>query len=150
MRKPAILIGAAVVLASTAFAAEDPVAVRKTLMDANAGAAGLSGGILKDEIAYSPAAGKAALLTFNAVAQSFGDFFPEGTAGPDGDSDAAAKIWEDAAGFEAALAKFATDAAAAVAAAGDGGPADKAAFQAAVQPVLGNCKACHDAYRIPD
>jgi cytochrome c556 len=150
VRKLPFLIGAAVALAGAAYAAEDPVAVRQALMDANAGAAGVSGAMLKDELAYSPVVAKAAILTLNAVAHSVGDFFPEGTAGPENKSDASPKIWEDAAGFEAALAKFAEAASAAAEAAGKDGPADKAAFQAAVQPVLGTCKTCHDTFRIPD
>ena len=52
------------------------------------------------------------------------------------------------AGFQTMLTKFGTDVAAAVAAAGKDGPADKAAFVAAVQPVLANCKTCHEGYRI--
>ena len=52
------------------------------------------------------------------------------------------------AGFQAALGKFQTAVAAAVAASGKDGPPDAAAFQAAVQPVLGTCKSCHETYRI--
>ena len=33
-------------------------------------------------------------------------------------------------------------------AAGEDGPADLAAFKAAVGPVLGNCKSCHESYRV--
>jgi cytochrome c556 len=150
VKKLPILIGAFATLASASFAAEDPVAVRKALMDSNAASAGVAGAIMKDELAYSPAVGKSAIMAWNAVAASVGDYFPEGTAGPENDSDASPKIWEDMAGFEAALAKFQTDVAAAVSASGDDGPADKAAFAAVAQTVLGNCKACHDNYRIPD
>jgi cytochrome c556 len=86
---------------------------------------------------------------FSATAHSVGSFFPEGSADP-ARSKASPKIWEDAAGFQAALAKFGTDAAAAREASGKDGPADKAAFAAAVQPVMGNCKTCHEAYRLAD
>ncbi len=87
------------------------------------------------------------IATLNATAHTFGDYFPEGSADP-AKSGAAPKIWEDPAGFEAALAKFSADVAAAMQASGKAGPADKEAFQAAITPVLGNCKTCHETYRL--
>ena len=146
MKKLPLLIGALAALAIPAFAAEDPIAVRQALMDNNGGAAGVSGAIMKDEIAYAPVVGKAALLAFSATAKAYGDFFPEGTLDP-ARSAASPKIWEDMAGFQAELAKFQAAAAAGVEAAGKDGPADKAAFAAAVQPVLQSCKSCHEGYR---
>ena len=146
MRRLPILIGA-LALATTAFAADDPIATRQALMDNNGAAAGLAGGVLKDEVAYSPVVGKAVIEAFSATAHAVGSFFPEGSADP-ARSNASPKIWEDAAGFQAALGKFGTDVATAREASGKDGPADKAAFAAAVQPVLGNCKACHEVYRL--
>jgi cytochrome c556 len=143
-----ILFGA-LALATTAFAQDDPIATRQVLMDNNGAAAALAGGMLKDEIAYSPVAGKAVIQALSATAHAVGSFFPEGSADP-ARSKASPKIWEDAAGFQAALAKFGTDVAAAQEASGKDGPADKAAFAAAIQPALGNCKACHEAYRLAD
>ena len=94
-----------------------------------------------------PVVGKAAILAFSATAQAYGDFFPEGSVDP-ARSAASPKIWEDMAGFQAELAKFQAAAAAGVEAAGKDGPADKAAFAAAVQPILAVCKSCHEGYRI--
>lgn len=145
MRSLPILAGA-LALATAAFAAEDPVAVRQTLMDGNGSAAALAAGVMKDEVPYSPAVGNAVIGSFAATAAAFGSFFPEGSAG--GDSTAAPKIWEDPAGFQSELEKFATAANAARAAAGKDGPADKAAFVAAVQPIFDTCKTCHETYRI--
>jgi cytochrome c556 len=146
VRRLPILVGA-LALATSAFAADDPIATRQALMDNNGAAAGLAGGVMKDEVAYSPVVGKAVIEAFSATAHAVGSFFPEGSADP-ARSKASPKIWEDAAGFQAALEKFGTDVAAAREAAGKDGPADKAAFAAAVQPVLGNCKSCHEAYRL--
>ena len=61
------------------------------------------------------------IASLNATAHTFGDFFPEGSsirreAAPP------PTIWEDAAGFEAALAKFSADVAAAMQASGKDGP----------------------------
>lgn len=116
-------------------------------MDANGAAAAVAGGMLKGEIAYAPASGKLVIAALNATAHTFGDYFPEGSADP-AKSAAAPKIWEDPAGFEAAIAKFSTDVAAALAASGKDGPPDQAAFQAAITPVLSNCKSCHESYRL--
>jgi cytochrome c556 len=145
-RGPMILLGAIALATGAAFASEDPIAVRQLIMDGNGAAAAVAGGIMKDEIAYTPAIGKSVLSSLAVGAATFGDFFPEGSSDP-ARSSAAPKIWEDAAGFEAALAKFRGDTAAALAAGGKDGPADKAAFVAAVQPVLANCRSCHEAFR---
>ncbi|MBO0345250.1 c-type cytochrome [Roseibium limicola] len=146
-----VLIAGAVVLAlvgataASGQAAEDPVASRKAVMQSVAGAAGLSGAMLKGEMAYSPAAGKAAIATFNAAGVVFGDYFPEGS--DTGDTSAAPKIWEDRAGFEAEVAKLAAAASAAMQASGREGPADLESFKAVVGPVLATCRSCHQGFR---
>ena len=132
--------------ASAAFAAGDAITTRKTIMDSVAAAAGLGGGMMKGEIAYSPAAGKSAIATMAAASHSFGSFFPEGS--DTGDTTASPAIWSDAAGFEAALTKFAATADAAVKASGKNGPADVETFKAAFGPIMGNCKSCHEAFRV--
>lgn len=129
-----------------AGAAEDPVAARQKIMDATGAAAGLGGGMLKGEIPFSPAAGLAVLSTFSAAAATFGDYFPEGSSG--GETAAAPKIWEDRAAFDAELAEFAEAALAGQQAAGRDGPADLEAFKAAVTPVLGLCRDCHEGFRL--
>ena len=142
-----IVLGALGLSAAAAFAADDPIAARQAIMDSNGASAAVAGGMLKDEIPYSPTVGKAVIAALNATAHTIGDYFPEGSSDA-AKSAAAPKIWEDPAGFQAALAKFSTDVAAALQASGKDGPADKAAFQAAVQPVLGNCKTCHETFRL--
>ncbi len=139
-------IGALLLVSGTAFAADDPIAVRKALMQATGGAAGLAGGMMKGEIAYNPAAGKSAIASLRAVAHSFGEFFPDGSL--TGDTTASPKIADDADGWKKALAKFAADADAAAKASGKDGPADLDAFKAAAGPVLSNCKTCHEAFRV--
>ena len=148
MRRLPILIGA-LALATTAYAADDPIAARQALMDNNGAAAALAGGMMKDEVRLQPGGRQGGDPGLSATAHAVGSFFPEGSADP-ARSKASPKIWEDAAGFQAALAKFGTDVAAAQEASGKDGPADKAAFAAAVQPVMGNCKSCHEAYRLAD
>ena len=146
MRKLVVGFAALCLTGMAATAADDPIAVRKHIMDSVGAAAGLTGGMMKGAVPYSPAAGKSAIATMVAAAASYGAFFPEGT--DMGDTTASPKIWEDAAGFQKALDKFAADAGAAMAASGKDGPADLDAFKAAMGPVMGNCKSCHETYRV--
>lgn len=126
-------------------AQDDPVTARQALMEAAAAAVGVSVPMLRGQMDYNPAVAKAAIATLYGVSASAHAFFPEGSAG---DSKASPRIWEDEAGFQAAFEKFETTAAAAVEAAGRSGPADLQAFQQAITPVLANCGACHEAYRL--
>jgi cytochrome c556 len=144
-----ILIVAVTAGALPALAAEDPIVARQTLMKSNGAAAAVAGGIMKDQIAYNPAVAKSVLAAWAAVGATYGDYFPEGSVDA-ARSKAAPKIWEDMAGFQAEVEKFATRASAGAEAAGKDGPADKAAFAAAAGPVLESCKSCHEAFRISD
>lgn len=128
------------------LATADPVQIRERLMDSNAAAAAVSAGMMKDQIPYSPAVAKAAIQAFAATSAAYGSFFPEGSGG--GDSAAAPAIWEDPAGWQAMLDKLSTATNAALEASGRSGPADKAAFVAAVGPILETCNSCHETYRL--
>lgn len=147
MTRLAIFIGALGVAALPSTAAEDPIAARQAIMSSVGAAAGLAGGVMKGELPYAPAIGKAAIATFQAAAMTYGGFFPEGAQDP-ARSKASAKIWEDRAGFDAELAKFLAATSAAAAASGRSGPADAAAFVALVEPIMAGCKTCHEAYRL--
>jgi cytochrome c556 len=135
---------AVTVAAGTAFATNDPIFTRKSLMDANAAAAGAGAAMLKGDVPFNPDIAKSVFMTMHAVAYSYGDYFPAGS--DTGKTKASPKIWEDAAGFAAALDKFQKDADAAVAAK----PQDLDAFKAAFGQVASNCKNCHDSFRLSD
>ncbi|WP_305989698.1 cytochrome c [Roseibium sp. MMSF_3544] len=126
-------------------AADDPITTRQDIMSSVGAAAGLGGGMMKGEVAYSPVAGKAAIAAMNAAAVSFGSFFPAGS--DTGDTGALPAIWENADGFAAELAKFSAATGKAMEASGKDGPADLDAFKAAMGPVFGTCKSCHETYR---
>ncbi|MES0882908.1 c-type cytochrome [Roseibium sp. SCP14] len=128
-----------------AQAAEDPVATRQAIMSSVGAAAGLGGGMMKGEIDYNPVAGKSVIATMRAASIAYGDYFPAGS--DQGETDATAKIWEDPDGFAAELAKFSAATEKATAASGKDGPADVDAFKAAMGPVFGTCKSCHETYR---
>ncbi len=129
-------------VSATAIAASDPILVRQKIMKANVGAASVSGGMMKGEIAFDAKVAKAAIRTMNAVAYSFGDYFPAGSE-TGMKTRASPKIWQDMAGFEAKLAQFRKDTDAAAAA----NPADLDAFKAVMVPIFKNCNSCHEAYR---
>ena len=147
MKRLALALSVVAMSATAGLAADDPIAARKALMQSNGAAVAVAAGMMKQQLEYNPAVAKAAIATLNATAHAFGAFFPEGSD-MGANTTASPKIWEDMGGFEAAVAKFETDTAAAMQASGKDGPADLAAFQAAVGPVLGNCKSCHEAYRV--
>jgi cytochrome c556 len=136
----AVIVSAASV---TALAAEDPILTRKKLMSAaGAAAGGLAGGMMKEEIPFNPVIAASAIRTLNAVAYSFGDYFPEGSN--QGDTRAAPEIWENMAEFQEYLVQFrqTTDAAR------EADPKDLDAFKAAMGPVMETCGDCHDDFRL--
>ncbi len=148
MLKQVAVLGAIVFVGLSGFAAQaadDAIADRRAIMSSVGAAAGLGGGMMKGEIAYNPAAGKAVIATMRAASVTFGDFFPEGSEA--GDTKAKADIWSNAAGFAAEIDKWTAATEAAVAASGKPGPADLDAFKAAMGPVFGTCKSCHEGYR---
>ena len=142
-----VAVSATAVSAGGHLTGNDAVDTRKALMQGVGAAAGVAGAMMKGEMDYNPASAKAAIAAMRGAAYAFGSFFPEGSDGVKG-STAAPKIWEDMAGFEAANAKFKSDIDAASAASGKDGPADLAAFQAAIGPVFANCKSCHEGWRV--
>lgn len=146
MRHAICALGLVLALGAPAFAEDNPVDARAALMSANGAASAVAGGMLKGEIPYTPAVGKAVIATFDGTAHTFGLLFPDGATS----KEASPKIWEDRAGFDAELAKFQAAVADAMKASGKSGPADLDAFKAAAQPVLGTCKGCHQTYRLDD
>lgn len=122
--------------------AADPVETRMQLMKQVGGAMKTLGGMAKGAAPFDAAAAAGAFQSMNDAADAFGAHFPEGSLTEK--SEASPKVWSDAAGFEAAVAKFIADTEAAVAAA----PADKAAFMPVFGQVASNCKGCHQGYRV--
>ena len=141
-----ILIGAALLVVFTAgpaVSADDPIAARKSIMK-NVGAAGKAGGaMLKGKAQFNAVAAELILRTMNAASFGVGELFPEGSE-TGGETTASPKIWEDRAGFNAALAKFQADTTAGIASP----VADIEAFKVAFEAATENCGACHKAYRI--
>ena len=151
MKKTLFLgLAAAIAASGLAYAAAhgDAINMRKAAMKEVGGAMGAMSKMAKGEMAFDAAVVLASLQKMNEVSKTFGDHFPDGSqTGMDSEgkeTTAAPKIWEDMDGFKAAIAKFEADTAAAVAAA----PASVEALGPVLGSVGGNCKACHETYRI--
>lgn len=143
MKKLFLAVAAAAVLVS-GMAHADAIADRKALMKEKVGASmGLLGKTAKGEMAYDAAAVLAAFTTMREASVTFGDLFPADSK-EGGETTASPKIWDDMEGFKAALVKFQGDLDAAISAA----PADQAALGPVLGAVGGNCKSCHEAYRV--
>lgn len=133
----------AVCLAFAASAADDPADTRKKLMDEDVrGAAKPIGAMFNGEADYDWAVVLESLETFATAAHTFGDMFPDGSDG----GRAAATIWEDREGFDAAMVKWQKATAAAIEAA----PATLEEAKPTVGAIFGACKNCHDTYRIEE
>jgi cytochrome c556 len=124
-------------------ASADPIEDRQKLMKGIGDATKVSAEMVQGKTAWDAAAAKGAMATITANAKLFPTLFPAGTE-TGGDTEAAPKIWQDKAGFDAIAAKLASAAEAAESAADGGLDAFKPAFGA----MAANCKACHQDYRI--
>jgi cytochrome c556 len=135
-----IAAGAATLIASNALAGDSPQDTRHELMEGVRDAAKVLGAMLKGEQEFDNAAAMESLRVWQSGAARFGGLFPEGSQG----GEAAEAIWNDRAGFDAALAEWADAIDTAIA-------ADPATLEEG-KPVIGaafsKCKNCHDDYRI--
>jgi cytochrome c556 len=141
MRK--LIVAISVLTLGASFASADPVEDREALMKANAKAMGGLSSYVKGEKPFDAQDVMAQLTKLSQDAQALDNpaLWP---AGSDAGSEASPKIWEDPEGFQAALAKFKSDTAAAVAAA----PADVDALKAQIGAIGSNCASCHQAFRV--
>jgi len=139
-----LVVAAFGVVATAAFATDDPIVTRKKLMDANGAAAAVAAGMAKGEIAFDPKVAQAAIQAWNSVAYSAGDYFPPGS--DKGKTKASPKIWEDMAKFQQYIADFQKDTDAAL----KSKPQDLDAFKAVLATVGDDCKTCHEDFRLSD
>jgi cytochrome c556 len=133
-----LCLGASVVLAQS----EDPITMRQDLMKANGRAAKTATALVRGQAPFELAKAQEVLQTYVNTADKFGALFPE-TSKTGHDTTAAPKIWEDKAGFEAAIAKFGADARKGLA-----DTKDLETFKVAFTAVGRNCSSCHETFRI--
>ncbi len=140
------LIVATIFSAVTIAAAEDtPQHERHELMESVGDAAKPLGGMLRGKVAFDEALVRSSLTTWHEVSESFGELFPAGSESGEG-TEAAPAIWEDRAGFDAALSKWNADIEEAL----DADLSSMATAGPMIGKVFKNCKGCHDTYRIED
>ncbi|MGE0501488.1 MAG: cytochrome c [Rhizobiaceae bacterium] len=140
-----VLLALSALSLASASAFADPIADRKALMKERGGiVGGQLAPIVKGEKDYEAAAVMTALQALDANAKAFDvdTLFPAGS--DTGETKASPKIWQDMAGFKAAVDKFSADVAAAVAA----NPQDLATLQPLFGAITSNCGACHSAWRM--
>jgi cytochrome c556 len=129
------------ILGSTlAIGSDHPAHERHELMEGVREAAKPVGAMLRGDLEYDAEQVMQSLDVWSAAASEFGGLFPEGSEG----GEAAPAIWQDRAGFEAALAKWAD----AIAAAKAASPATLEEARPVIGPAFNACKNCHDSYRI--
>jgi cytochrome c556 len=131
-------------IALIAPASADALADRQALMKDQGKTVGSITPIIKGEKPYDADAVKAALTHLNEDAQKIdvATLFPAGS--DQGKTTVSPKIWEDNAGFVAAVAKYKKDAAAAA----EANPKDLESFKVVFNQVAENCASCHKAFRI--
>lgn len=128
----------------TTSVSADVAQQRDKLMRMSGGAMGALGAMAKGETEFDARLAAVGLQALNTVAVVFGDYYPEGSQSTEGKYYGSPKIWEDRAGFEAAVAEFEK----ATAAAMEAKPADKEAFVAVFGPIGKTCGDCHEKYRV--
>ncbi len=132
----------AIALSATAVVAQSSaIADRKALMKSVGAAAKQGAAFAKGSEPYDNAKAVAIFVTYANVAAKMPALFPDDSK-TGGDTTAAPKIWEDKAGFNAAMAKFEADAKAAQASV-----KDLDTFKAAFGGMGKNCGSCHEVYR---
>lgn len=135
----------ALAFTSPLFAGNDPIHERHELMEGVGDAAKPVGQMLKGEREFDAGVVMNSFKTFDEASANLGDLFPPGSESGEG-TEAAPAIWEDRAGFEEALAAWASAVDAAIAA----NPQTLEETKPVAGEVFKTCKGCHDNYRIED
>ena len=142
----AALLGAMSVAALALADDADVIKGRRALMKGNGDGAKVIGAMLEGKSPFDAASATAALTNMIKAAHGFGvDFDKNFTDGSKtGDTKASPDIWANKADFVAKAMAFETDANAAIAATATG----EDAFKAAAGKMFGNCKGCHEKYKM--
>ena len=123
------------------MAQSNPIEERQQTMKAVGAATREGAAMAKGDAAFDAGKAQTVFKTYADAAKKMPTLFPDNSK-TGGETTAAAKIWEDQAGFKAAFAKFEADAGAGTAV------TDLAGFRTAFGAATKNCGACHEAYRI--
>ncbi|MEO1398059.1 MAG: cytochrome c [Pseudomonadota bacterium] len=134
-----LTLAAAVFVAPSALASGDAAVERQKLMSNVGAATGAGAAMVKGQVEFNAVQAQLVMRTLNSSARGFGFMFPAGSE-TGAKTEASPKIWEDSAGFAAAVDKFIVDTSAV--------PTDLDSFKAAFGAATANCGTCHRAYRV--
>jgi cytochrome c556 len=146
MLRSVVVVGALLLGIGVVAAQQDALKSAQTIMKGNGKAlGGTLAPMNKGEKPYDQAAVTEALNTLDDTAKKLPTMFPESLKGQkwEGDYSASPKIWEDKAGFTAAIATFAkavTDAKASI--------KDLDTLKAAFPTIGKSCGGCHETFRV--
>ena len=134
------------VAVTLAWANDDPIKMRRGLMKGNGEAGKLIGGIMEGSTPFDAAKVKDAVGNLIKAGHEFGNnfdqYFPDSTM--NGDTKASPDIWKNKDDFKKLALSLESDANAASSAADQGVDA----FKAAPGKMFGNCKNCHEKYKL--
>jgi cytochrome c556 len=137
-----LALGLGLVAVTAAAQPADPVKARHELMEQMGKSAKAGGAMLKGDVPFDAAKAAALFTSMNTGANAFGKYFPPGS--DKGKTEASPDIWAKPADWQAALAKFQKDTAAAAASK----PQTLADFGKQFGAVTSNCKSCHESFRV--
>jgi cytochrome c556 len=136
------LVVAMLAFGATALVAQgDPIAARKALMKANGDQNRVATDMLEAKRPFNLDEAKKVFATFAEAGEKAPPLFPDDSK-TGGDTAALPPIWENKADFNARLAKFASEAKAAMDA-----TKDLDSFKIQITEVRKNCGGCHQTYR---
>lgn len=134
---------AAIAIGATAVAGQgNIIAERQALMKRSGEQGRIAAQMVRGDTPYDQAKAEAVLANFADKAAKLPTLFPE--ASRVGETRALPGIWDNAAAFNAEIAKFAADVKAAQASA-----KDLESFKTAFAAVNKNCGTCHETFRRP-
>jgi len=137
-----VLAAAVAALGVTAVVAQgDPIAARKALMKANGDQNRVATDMLEAKRPFNLDDAKKVFATFAEAGEKAPALFPDDSK-TGGDTAALPPIWENKADFNARLAKFASEAKAAM-----DSTKDLDSFKIQITEVRKNCGGCHQTYR---
>lgn len=142
MRVGTIVVGVVVALVGAVPAvAEDAIEARQTILKGMGDDARPVAAMLKGEAAFELATVQKALKTIAEGAERLPQYYPDNSR--TGKTEASPRIWAEKGRFLGFYARLAADARAA-----QTGIADETSFKATFPKLLGQCKACHDDFRV--
>jgi cytochrome c556 len=136
-----LVVAALAVGVAAAAAQQDPIKARQELMKSNSAQARVGAAMVKGDTPFDLAKAKAIFTTYESNSEKLKGLWPAGS--DKGDTKASPKIWQDKAGFDGELAKFAS-----LAKAASASVTDLDSFKTQFGAIGKECGACHQTYRL--